>query len=215
MTTDTDMNADPGPSRHDDLDDGRSSPWPRRVAVLGIVIVVGLLAAYGTRFGTDPAVVDSPLIGQPAPDFDLPLLEGEGTRSLADLDGDIVIVNFWASWCVPCREEHPDLLAAAERYRDDGVTFLGIVYQDRPDAAIGFLDELGRGYEHVTDPDSRAAIDFGVFGIPETFFIDRDGTVVGKVQGVSDLDLLSRSIEAIMDGRRPESVNLDGYEQRP
>lgn len=193
----------------------RPSPWPRRAVLAILVISLGVLAAYGSRFGTDPGVVDSPLIGRPAPDFELPLLEGSGTVALSELRGDIVVVNFWASWCVPCREEHPDLLLAAERYRDDGVTFVGVVYQDGRNPAIRFLDELGRGYDHVMDEGSRTAIDFGVFGIPETFFIDRTGAVAAKVIGRSDTELLTRTIEAMLDGRTPESVSRAGYETQP
>lgn len=190
------------------------SRWPRRLALLVLAVLIGIAATFGTRFGTDPGVVDSPLIGRPAPNITLPLLEGGGDLSLTGLRGQVVVVNFWASWCVPCREEHPDLVTAAQRYRDQDVTFLGVVYQDQPDQAIAFLDELGRGYDHLTDPGSRAAIDFGVFGVPETFFIDRQGTVVAKVIGTSDLALLSSTIETILAGRDPASVTRDGYERQ-
>ena len=203
------------PELASDGDDAARSPWPRRVALLSLAALVGVAAAFGTRFGTDPGVVDSPLIGRPAPDVTLPYLERDGELSLADLRGDVVVVNFWASWCVPCREEHDDLVTAAARYEDRDVTFVGIVYQDRPEQAIAFLDELGRGYDHLIDPGSRAAIDFGVFGVPETFFIDRDGTVVAKVVGISDLALLSETIETIIAGGDPPSVTRDGYEQQP
>jgi cytochrome c biogenesis protein CcmG/thiol:disulfide interchange protein DsbE len=191
------------------------SRWPRRIALLALAALIGVAAAFGTRFGTDPAVVDSPLIGRPAPDVTLPYLERDGELSLADLRGQVVVVNFWASWCVPCREEHADLVTAAQRYRDRDVTFVGIVYQDQPDQAIAFLDELGRGYDHLTDPRSRAAIDFGVFGVPETFFVDPQGTVVAKVVGKSDLALLSSTVETILAGGDPASVSRDGYERQP
>ncbi|MGH3666200.1 MAG: TlpA family protein disulfide reductase [Egibacteraceae bacterium] len=212
------------PGAVDDTDDPPSQPsrsdpsatrWPRRLSLLALVVLIGIAAAYGTRFGTDPTVVDSPLIGQPAPDVTLPYLEKDGTLSLADLRGDVVVANFWASWCTACREEHDDLVMAAQRFRDDRVTFLGIVYQDRPEAAIGMLDEMGRGYDNLTDPGSRAAIDFGVFGVPETFFVDRDGTVVAKVVGRSDLALLTDTIETILAGRVPDSVNRAGFQPQP
>jgi cytochrome c biogenesis protein CcmG/thiol:disulfide interchange protein DsbE len=195
--------------------DPSGTRWPRRIALLALVVLIGVAAAYGTRFGTDPTIVDSPLIGQPAPDVTLPYLEKDGTLSLTDLRGDIVVVNFWASWCTACREEHDDLIMTAQRFRDDGVTFLGIVYQDRPEAAIGMLDEMGRGYDNLTDPGSRAAIDFGVFGVPETFFIDRGGTVVAKVVGRSDLALLTATVETILAGRVPDSVNRAGFQPQP
>ena len=198
--------------------DGREvsrSPWPRRVALLTLVLLVGVAAAYGTRFGTDPTVVDSPLLGQPAPSIALPYLERGGQLSLSDLRGDVVVLNFWASWCTACREEHDDLILAAQRFGGQGVTFLGIVYQDRPESAIGMLDEMGRGYDNLVDPGSRAAIDFGVFGVPETFFIDRDGTVVAKVVGRSDLPLLTETIETILAGGIPDSVNRAGFQPPP
>jgi cytochrome c biogenesis protein CcmG/thiol:disulfide interchange protein DsbE len=188
--------------------------WPRRVTLLSLALLIGVTAAFGTRFGTDPTLVDSPLIGKPAPDFTLPHLEKEGELALADLRGKVVVVNFWASWCTACREEHDDLMAAAERYRDEAV-FVGIVFQDRPKQAIAFLDEMGRGYEYVTDPGSATAIDYGVFGVPETFFIDQQGTIVAKIVGRSDLALLSSSIEAILRGETPESVNRAGFERAP
>jgi cytochrome c biogenesis protein CcmG/thiol:disulfide interchange protein DsbE len=152
------------------------------------------------------------LIGQPAPDLTLPYLERAGELSLADLRGDVVVVNFWASWCVPCREEHPALVAAADDYRSSGVTFVGIVYQDQPDQAIAFLDELGRAYDSLIDPDSAAAIEFGVFGVPETYLIDREGIVVGKVTGKSDYPLLAGMIEQTLAGEIPQS-RMDGEVQ--
>jgi cytochrome c biogenesis protein CcmG/thiol:disulfide interchange protein DsbE len=189
--------------------------WPRWVALGGLVVVVALAAALGSRFGTDPTVVDSPLIGAPAPEFTLPYLEQDGHLALTDLEGQIVVLNFWASWCTVCKEEHPDLMAAAHRYRDDGVRFIGIVFQDQSDNAIEFLDEMGRGYDNLEDPRSATAIDYGVFGVPETFFIDRDGEVVAKVIGRVDLDLLGRTLDTILDGRTPESINRAGYQPEP
>lgn len=193
----------------------RGGPWPRRLALVALAAMIGVAAAYGTRFGTDPTVVNSPLLNQTAPSITLPYLERAGTLSLADLHGDVVVVNFWASWCTACREEHDDLILAAQRFRDRGVTFLGIVYQDRPELAIGMLDEMGRGYDNLTDPGSQAAIDFGVFGVPETFFIDRNGTVVAKVVGRSDVALLTDTIQTILAGGVPDSVNRAGFQPEP
>lgn len=204
----------PDPAVAADSDLARS-PWLRRVILLVIVVFIAVAAAYGSRLGTDPAIVDSPLLGQPVPDVTLPYLEQDGSLRLGDLEGDIVVVNFWASWCTACREEHDDLLLAAERFADQGVTFVGIVFQDRPEAAVGMLDEMGRGYANLTDPGSRAAIDFGVFGVPETFFIDREGTVVAKVVGRSDLTLLRQTIETMLAGRTPDSVNRAGFQPQP
>ncbi|MDP8971096.1 MAG: TlpA family protein disulfide reductase [Actinomycetota bacterium] len=185
------------------------------MALGAIAATILVAAAFGTRFNQPPTVVDSPLIGQPVPDVTLPYLEKEGEVSLSGLHGGIVAINFWASWCVPCRNEHDDLVATAKAYEDRGVRFLGIVYQDKPASAVAFLDELGRGYDHLVDPDSRAAIDFGVFGVPETFFVDRDGNVVAKITGESSAQILSSTLDAILAGRRPSSRVLGEVQPQP
>ena len=177
-------------------------------AALVALAAVGVGAVFGSRLGTDAALVDSPLIGRPAPAVTLPYLERAGTLSLDELRGQVVVVNFWASWCVACREEHPALVAVAEQYRDAGVVLVGIDYQDGEDSAVAFLDEMGRGgdnYRYVTDPGSRAALDFGIFGVPETFVIDRAGTVVAKVTGPVTYPLLAGAVDAVLAGQRPEA----------
>ncbi len=184
---------------------------PRRktwIAISGIVIVVAVLAwVFGGRFGQDPRLVESPLIGQPFPDLTLDYLEQDGSLTFSDLRGKVLVVNFWASWCFPCRIEHPALTGAAEVYGELGVEFVGIVYQDSNEQAIGFLDEFGRGgdhYSYVVDPDSRATVELGVFGVPETYFVDAEGIIRGKVQGEVNPVLLVRAIEDVLAGRTPE-----------
>jgi cytochrome c biogenesis protein CcmG/thiol:disulfide interchange protein DsbE len=191
--------------------------WPRRLAlaaVAGVVVAGGVL---GSRFGTDPTLVQTPMVGKPVPSRSLPALDGGGQVDLARLRGQVVVVNFWASWCVPCRQEHPDLVAATAAYRAAGVRFVGVVYQDTPEAARRFLDELGRGqgYLYVTDPGSRAAIDFGVFGVPETFFIDRQGTVAAKITGRSTFPLLADTLDQILAGKTPESRQTSRVQPAP
>ncbi|WP_051070067.1 TlpA family protein disulfide reductase [Actinopolyspora halophila] len=174
---------------------------------LVMVAVIGVGAMFGTQLGKDPSLVRTPLIGEPAPSTRVSQLDGSGTLSLPELRGQVIVVNFWASWCTACREEHDALTAAATNYRDQAVTFVGVNYQDRHSSAVRFLDELGRGpgYRYVTDPGSELAIEFGVFGIPETFFIDRDGTIVAKITGPSNYRVLSETLDDILAGRKPVS----------
>jgi cytochrome c biogenesis protein CcmG/thiol:disulfide interchange protein DsbE len=194
---------------------GRVVRW---VALLVAVAAVAIGVVFGSRLDTDPALVETPLIGTAAPDLELPALEDGAPLRLADLRGQVVVVNFWASWCVACREEHPALLGVAESYRAAGVTFVGIVYQDQPEAAVGFLDEMGRGednYSYVTDPGSTAALDFGVFGVPETFIIDPDGVIRGKITGASTYPLLAGAIEEVLAGRVPQSRTSGSVQPAP
>ena len=194
---------------------GRAVRW---VALLVAVAAVATGAVFGSRLDNDPTLVHTPLIGTTVPDLELPALEGGPPLRLSELRGQIVIVNFWASWCVACREEHPALLAAAQTYAGDDVTFAGVVYQDKPAAAIRFLDEMGRGsqnYRYVTDPASAAALDFGVFGVPETFIIDRDGVIQAKITGASTLPLLAGAIEQVLAGRVPQSRTSGSVQPAP
>ena len=189
----------------------------RWVAAATIVAAVRAGAAFGLRLGRDPTLVDSPLLGKPAPAATLPDLDGGGDLTLASLRGRVVVVNFWASWCVPCRTEHPELVAAAAAYRGAGVTFVGVNYQDQRSSALRFLDDLGRGrgYRYVTDPGSRAALDFGVFGVPETYFLDRSGVVAAKITGPSTLPLLARTLDDILAGRAPRSTTNGPVQPAP
>lgn len=188
---------------------GRVGVWIA-VGVGAIVIVFG--AVFASRFGVDPDLVASPLIGQPAPDVTLPYLEFEADLSLGELEGDIVVANFWASWCTGCRVEHDALLAAADAYRDAGVSFVGILHQDRASTGIGFLDEFGRGdpYRYVIDERSRAGIGFGVLGLPTTFFLNRSGEIVGQVNGPVSLNVLVRTIDAIILGAEVDPIKQTG-----
>ncbi len=163
-----------------------------------------LLVLFGLRLSEpDPELAASPLVGQPAAQLVLPRIDG-GEFDFADADGTITVVNFWASWCVPCRDEHPELVAAANGL-DGEVQFVGITYLDALDDAREFLDEYGRAEAaaYVQDPGSRAAIEYGIFGIPETFFIDETGTIVGVVRGPVNLPLILNTVEQIRSGENP------------
>jgi len=181
---------------------------------LGTVVLSVVLAS---RFGADPTLVDSPLIGQPAPEFDLTTLDGTATISLADLEGDIVVVNFFASWCLQCRAEHDDLVATSDAFGQDAVTFVQIGYQESASESLDYLTRVGTSVwtRYLADPGSRAAIAYGVFGIPETFFIDADGVVVGKIIGETDALTLGATIDAIKRGEKPGQSVTGDTQQAP
>ncbi|CAH0338696.1 DsbE family thiol:disulfide interchange protein [Rhizobium sp. CECT 9324] len=136
--------------------------------------------------GRDISVIPSALIGTKAPDLALPALEGSKRPALttAVMAGKLTLVNVFASWCVPCREEHPMLL---ELSRDPRINLVGINYKDRTDNALRFLGELGNPFQAIgIDPNGKAAIDWGVYGIPESYLVGPDGTILYKKVGPFD-----------------------------
>lgn len=194
-----------------------SFKWLRLVGIGLAAGTIVLAVVLASRFGGDPGLVDSPLIGEPAPEFNLPTLDGQDQLSLDDLDGDIVVVNFFASWCLECRNEHPDLVATSNAFADRGVSFVQIGYQEDPADSLQYLEEAGTSPSttYLSDPGSRTAIAYGVFGIPETFFIDSDGTVVGKIVGEADALTLGATIDTIMGGGTPGQTITGDTQQRP
>lgn len=146
-----------------------------------LVIPLGWLLLTG--FARDPREVASPLVGQRAPAWTYETLDGD-TLSTDELAGRPYVVNFWASWCIPaCVDEHPVLSSAYQRGGDE-LMIVGVLYQDAPAAAESFLARYGdAGYPHLIDATGRLAIDFGVTGPPETFFVDADGIVQAKQFG--------------------------------
>ena len=186
-----------------------------RWVAVGVVValVVGWAFVAGRSLGRDPRQVRSALLGKPAPAFELPTLDG-GTVDSADWRGEVVVVNFWASWCVPCREEAPELEAFAQRWEDRGVRLVGIVYNDEESEAAAFRDRYRLTYPQALDPGGRAAIDFGVFGVPETYVIAGDGTVMAKLLGAVDAATLERVVASVNDGRTVAEQN-DRYRTEP
>lgn len=178
---------------------GSASPTPvppaprrRRLWVLAVPLVVfmGLAALFFSQLvsGNDPSKLPSALVGRAAPAVVLPPLEGLMAAGqpvpgldVAALKGKPALVNIWASWCAPCRQEHPLLMELA---KDPRFTLTGLNYKDTPENARRFLGQYGLPYEAVgVDPRGRAAIDWGVYGVPETFVLDRDGNIVHKFVG--------------------------------
>ena len=174
--------------------------WPQAGAV--VLTVAALTGVFGFGLSRDPSVIrESPLVGKPAPPFALRTLDGDRVVRSADLRGQVVVINFWASWCLECRWEHDDLQAAWGLYRDRGMVLLGVTYQDSEEGARAYLDELGGAWPILTDPGGRTAIDYGVYGAPETMFVAPDGTVAHKVIGPVDFDVLSTWITRLSGER--------------
>lgn len=155
--------------------------WRR--AAIGFAIGLPILALLAFGLTRDPRRLPSTLPGRPAPAFALRTLDGGDSVRLADVGARAVVLNFWASWCVPCRDEHAPLAAAARAYASRGVRFFGVIYNDPPANARAFLDQLGEAYPSLVDDGTRTAIDYGVYGIPETFVIDAQGIVRFKKTG--------------------------------
>jgi cytochrome c biogenesis protein CcmG, thiol:disulfide interchange protein DsbE len=164
------------------------------VAALLPLILLGLLAAMLLARGSGSPTA----IGSVAPDFELTDLAGEPV-SLADLRGRPVIVNFWASWCVPCVEEFPLLRDVHERHADGGLAVVGIIFNDRSAAAADFMERHGATWTAARDPDGRAAEAYGILGLPETFLIGRDGTIQARSLGQFNEAWLTEKVAAIME----------------
>jgi cytochrome c biogenesis protein CcmG/thiol:disulfide interchange protein DsbE len=148
----------------------------RRLLFLVPVALFTVLAVYfGLGLSRDPSLLPSALINKPAPDFSLLPLGDVPGLAAADLVGQVTLVNFFASWCAPCRIEHPLLMRLAA---EDRVALYGIDYKDMPENATRLLAELGDPYRRIgVDRDGRTAIDFGVYGVPETYIIDKGGRI--------------------------------------
>ena len=195
--------------------------WKRALALtIGIGAPSLALLAFGlTR---DPGEIFSPLPGRAAPDFALPTFtSGEATRlhpeppptldsvKLADMRGDVVVVNFWASWCLACRSEHQELHRASARYAKSDVHFLGVLYNDTPKNGLEWLGTYGAlPYPSLEDKGSRMAIDYGLYGVPETFLIGRDGRVAYKHAGPITEALLAQKIDSLRAISREAPVSI-------
>ncbi|MBB4103995.1 DsbE family thiol:disulfide interchange protein [Allorhizobium borbori] len=162
------------------------------LALIPLVLFAGFAAITGKVLydqqvhGKDISAIPSALIGMVAPALDMPPLEGSDTPPLTDaaIKGKLTLLNVFASWCIPCREEHPILL---ELSKDPRINLVGINYKDRNDNALRFLGELGNPYKAIgVDPNGKAAIDWGVYGIPETYLVAPDGRILYKRVGPFD-----------------------------
>ena len=168
------------------------------LVLLPLVVFAGLAGLFlGGIYREDPDALPSTLLGRSAPVLDVVPL---GQMAAIDPDeltnGSVTLVNFWASWCAPCRVEHPQLM----RLKRDGFAILGVNYKDDPQKAQRFLDELGDPFKAVgADPRGRTAIEWGVYGVPETFVVDGKGKVVSRFAGPVTAQILERRIRPAIE----------------
>ena len=162
---------------------------------LSVVPVLALLA-YGFRL--NPRDVPSPLVGRPASAFTLDSLEGQPV-SLEAHRGKVVVVNFWASWCRPaCYEEAPVLERGWRSYRERGLVMIGIDIQDTPEAARRFVADFSLTFPNARDPGGKVSVDYGVYGVPETFFVDRRGRIRSKHVGAVTDEAFRQNVERLL-----------------
>ncbi len=154
----------------------------RKVLLIGLVVAAPLAALLLAELSRDPRFIASPLVGRPAPPFRLTPVGGGPPVTLASLKGRPVVLNFWATWCVECAHEHEVLASAAQQLAGRAV-LLGAIYQDSESNVLQALSQRPVAYPVVMDEGGRAAIAYGVYGVPETFFISADGVIVDKQTG--------------------------------
>jgi cytochrome c biogenesis protein CcmG, thiol:disulfide interchange protein DsbE len=165
--------------------------WGSIVLIIGILSVISVVGWQLTQQNQT-----QPTDGT-APDFTFTTFDDQ-TMRLSDLRGEIVVLNFWGSWCTPCRAEAPDLQRVHERYSDEGVRLLGITYIDEPDDSLEFIEEFGLTYTNAPDLRSDVSDLYNIEGAPETFVIDRDGEVFHHYLGAVDDETLSTLLDALL-----------------
>jgi cytochrome c biogenesis protein CcmG/thiol:disulfide interchange protein DsbE len=177
---------------------------PIPIAVLIVVVALVALLAYGLASNEPDRGVEQALVAggrEPAPDVDLPRLAGGGTASLADYRGKVVVLNFWASWCGPCKVESPLLQRWHERLAKQGGLVLGVDVQDISDDARAFVDEFNLTYPMLRDGPGDLRDDFGIVGLPESFVIDRRGRIAAVVRGVVDDEFMRERVAPLLRER--------------
>ena len=168
--------------------------WWSRLALFGpVAIFLGVIVAFVFGLGRDLETLPSPLIGKPVPEFSLPPVKGRMLGlATGDLKGEVSLVNVFASWCLACREEHPVLMALQAR---GDLPLHGLNYKDRPEDGARWLDQMGDPYTRTgADLDGKVAIDWGVYGVPETFLVDAQGRIAFKQVGPITPDIVKTTI---------------------
>ena len=174
-------------------------PMRRLLYALPILLLVlfGWLAWRGLAPDRNPSALPSALIGQPVPPLDLPPLEANGAKlASADVTGHVTVINFFASWCLPCKAEHPLLFSLGKDY---GVPVYGIAFKDRPADTAKYIQEMGSPYAKIgLDENGRTGLDFGLMGVPETFILDKNGIVRYRLPMPLDPDRIRNEIGPLL-----------------
>lgn len=181
---------------------GRTGPRSR--LTIALLTVFGLLAVGDESEAIDPMQLLLVPLGSPAPEFNLPGIGGQTPGlSNTDLEGDVSVVNVFASWCAPCRQEHPLLMALADQ---DIVPIYGLNYKDQPDSTQRWLDKLGNPYARIgSDGDGRVGEEWGLYGLPQTFVVDRRGRTAYVHTGVLDQSVIDETILPLISRLRDEA----------
>jgi len=171
----------------------------RRTRLLaGVVAVVAVVVALlATGLGRDPSVIASPLVGRAAPNFTLPQLDGPPV-TLSKLRGQVVVINFWASWCTECQVEQAALDQTWQQFQDSGVVMIGVNFEDSTGAARNYVRTDNVMYPVVEDTNSRTALAYGLRGVPETFVVNQTGRIVNRVIGPVDAATLTSEINSML-----------------
>jgi cytochrome c biogenesis protein CcmG/thiol:disulfide interchange protein DsbE len=169
-----------------------------KIVFVGLLLTGPLFWILASGFGSDPHAVPFMLLDKPAPPFELQTLDGTKV-DLASLSGKPVVLNFWSTWCEPCKLEH-ELLQRASQHYGESVQFLGVVYEDTAVAARDYLKARTNLYPQLVDPGSRTALDYGISGVPESFFITADGQVLHKEAGVVTGPLILDKVGLMLAG---------------
>jgi cytochrome c biogenesis protein CcmG/thiol:disulfide interchange protein DsbE len=175
----------------------------RRTALLaGVAAVVAIIVALmAAGLGRDPSVIASPLVGRMAPNFTLSQLDGP-PMTLSRLRGQVVVINFWASWCAECKVEQAALDQTWQQFQDSGVVVVGVNFEDETAAARGYVRTADVTYPVVEDADSSTALAYGLRGVPETFIVNRSGRVVNRIIGPVEAAALTSAINSTLNAGR-------------
>ena len=185
----------------------------RRVRIWHVALIVGvlgLLALFYEGLWDDPHALPTVLIGTPAPPFTGPDLANGELTSLAGFHGKVIVINFWASWCQECKLEHENLLEINRRFgKNPNFVLLGINFQDQPEDAKKYLEIRGSNFRNIRDMTGTISIDYGVYGVPETFVFDQQGIIrykqIGPIIGPAYTQMTDQVIQPLLDGQTPQT----------